>query len=286
MLTASFKTEFIDLQIDGLTLSRSYDSRSTYSGLFGFGWCSTLDTELIQTNRGFNIRECGTRKPATADLKPKLENNSYVVKQNDGVLLRFALDNGRLTGLQSPGHTEVQILRARRNLPRRDATGEGDKRNQVLLELDDSGRVIRIEAATRADFLYGPEGNLLSTKNAWSNTYNYKYDRLHNLTEVAYPDNTKETLTYDTDFDRVTSFQGRNSCKEIYRHFVEENTPKKKQLSQLSIATLTCPHLAPRETRFEFKFKKRQDNRWALANLSLTRDGKTQKTQFRLGGLK
>ena len=331
MMEASFRTNFIDMQVDGLNVSRSYDSRSTYSGLFGFGWCSTLDLELIKTER-FELRACGNSQTLAHNMEPTIQNDSYVLKRKDGTVLRFAIDDGRLTGLQTPGHTEVQILRARgamprpTNLPRRDATEEGNKRNRIRLELDDSGRIARIEADTgpgpgpdtgtrpdtrpreappspeqiaKADFLYGPEGNLLKVKNAWSNTYTYRYDALHNLTDISYPDGSQETLTYDTDHDRVTSFQGRNGCKETYRHTIEPNTPQKKQLTQVSIATLTCssksnsatstadsqPQAQPTVTRFEFKFKKRQDNRWALAKLSLTRDGKTQNTTYKLGGL-
>ncbi len=310
MMEASFKTNFIDMQVDGLNVSRSYDSRSTYSGLFGFGWCSTLDLELIKNER-FELRACGNSQTLAHNMEPTIQNDSYVLKRKDGTVLRFAIDDGRLTGFRNPGHTEVQILRARgamprpTNLPRRDATEEGNKRNRIRIELDDSGRIARIEADTeqiaKADFLYGPEGNLLQIKNAWSNTYTYRYDALHNLTDINYPDGSKETLTYNTDYDRVTSFKGRNGCKETYRHTIEPNTPQKKQLTQVSIATLTCssksnstasdsqpkprPQLQPTVTRFEFKFKKRQDNRWALAKLSLTRDGKTQSTTYKLGGL-
>lgn len=272
MMEASFKTSFIDAQIDGLNLTRSYDSRSTYSGLFGFGWCSNLDVEIVRLADSVALRECGTEKK----VKVTFETSSYLYKRNDGSIQRFAIEDGSLTGIKIPGHTEVPITRGR---------GSPDQRHKVLLELDDAKRVIRVE---NSGFTYGPEGNLLSAKNSWSNTYKYDYDRLHNLTLISYPDNTSEKLTYDTDHDRVTSFEGRNGCTETYRHTFQKIQTSK--ILQTSVATLKCateefPNQKTTETRFDFKFAKRSDQRWALSKLSLTREGKTQITNYKLGGL-
>lgn len=270
MMEASFKTSFIDAQVEGLKISRTYDSRSTYSGLFGFGWCSNLDVQLVRLSTAVVIRECGIERPA----KVSFDKNSYLFKRSDGSTQRFAVEDGSLTGIQTPGHTEVPILRQR-----------GSERRKIFLELDELKRVRKITAdGLESDFVYGPDGTLRSAKNAWSNTYKYDYDRLHNLTRIFYPDNTTETLTYDTDHDRVTSFEGRNGCTETYRHTFQKIQTSK--ILQTSVATLKCDFEAPQtETRFDFMFAKRSDQRWALSKLSLTREGKTQNITYKLGGL-
>jgi YD repeat-containing protein len=291
MMEASFRTTFIDLRTDGLSLTRTYDSRSTYSGLFGFGWCSNLDASVVKEKDTVVLIECGTKSRA----KLITLQDSYLAKSADGILRRFSLDDGRLTGIELPGHTEVRISRARSHLLQGDATGEGNKRNRVLMELDDSSKVVRIESSSpsstmSADFSYGLDGSLRSVRNAWSNTYTYDYDRLHNLTHITYPDRTSETLTYDPDRDRVTSFQGRNGCKENYQYTfqVPARSSKKSSLTefhQTSVATLACQGSDPTEIRFDFHYRKRPDQRWALSKLRLTRGGKTETLNYKLGGL-
>ncbi|RYZ81927.1 MAG: hypothetical protein EOP06_22590, partial [Proteobacteria bacterium] len=99
MMEASFKTSFIDLQIDSspssLKLTRTYDSRSTYSGLFGFGWCSNLDVSIVKESGNTKVIDCGvsTSTPLTFDRE------TYIRKKIDGTLQRFSVDDGRLTGI-------------------------------------------------------------------------------------------------------------------------------------------------------------------------------------------
>lgn len=50
-------------------------------------------------------------------------------------------------------------------------------------------------------------------------TYKYKYDLLHNLLVVTYPDKTMEKLTYNTRKDWVMSFKNRKGCRENYDYW-------------------------------------------------------------------
>lgn len=49
--------------------------------------------------------------------------------------------------------------------------------------------------------------------------FKYKYDVLHNLRVVTYPDKTTEELTYDTRKDWVMSFKNRKNCLESYGYW-------------------------------------------------------------------
>lgn len=297
MMEASFTTSFIDAQIgeskSPLKLTRSYDSRSTYSGLFGFGWCSNLDATLEKNKNSFTVTTCGKSEEA----KVSADRATYTRTLNDGTKQRFSED-GELIGLKSPGHKEVKILRVRTSLPQKAAAEEG--KTGLRLELDNFGRVLKLtnkEVTGKVDrealFTYSPDGNLITAKNAWSNTYTFQYDRLHNLTLVRYPDQSFERLTYDVDYDRVLSFEGRSqknaaSCKETYSYLLENQTPEDEVThvrTQTSISRLTCDNKLVKEVKFDFHFSKRTDRKWALSRLLLTREGKTQTLNYRLGGL-
>jgi YD repeat-containing protein len=56
MKNANFSDYWVDLVIPGngfdLKISRNYSSRSLFSGIFGFGWCSNLETSLTITLEG------------------------------------------------------------------------------------------------------------------------------------------------------------------------------------------------------------------------------------------
>lgn len=54
MNSASYSNVFIDIRVSDIgfefELLRAYKSRTLYTGLFGFGWCSTLETRLLSVS--------------------------------------------------------------------------------------------------------------------------------------------------------------------------------------------------------------------------------------------
>lgn len=64
MKNANYASQWTDLQVSGagfeLRVKRTYNSKTSYSGLFGYGWCSDFETRVQPTAEG-NIRltECG-----------------------------------------------------------------------------------------------------------------------------------------------------------------------------------------------------------------------------------
>src|SRR5690606_6166011 len=64
MRNANFSDNWIDLQIKNsgydLRVQRSYNSRTLFNGMFGFGWCSDFETKLQVNPEGtIRITECG-----------------------------------------------------------------------------------------------------------------------------------------------------------------------------------------------------------------------------------
>jgi YD repeat-containing protein len=295
MMEASFRSTFTDLEMNGLKIQRRYDSRSNVSGVFGFGWCSTFDTHLafeklpdgkIQTT----ISDCGKITASNAPLK--YVNGTYSQALPTGLTRRYNADTGDLMALRGPaGGAEVQILRTRSRLSRDAALGEGLKMrqritdktaNRIRLVYDDLNETVtslETSDGKRLEFTYSADRNLLSAKNAWNNTYRFDYDTLHNLTRAAYPDHTFEQMTYDSDRDRLLSFQGRDGCSETYSHQVSTSDSGRHQTST---AHLICQGKTKRDVRFDFNFINRSGH-WLLSDMSLTRDGTTQKTNMLKG---
>lgn len=261
MLDASFRQTFIDAQVAGLKIERCYDSRSTYLGLFGFGWCSTFDSRL--DIRTLKINDCG-KTSSSATVRYDGETGTYVQRLANGLTRIFDADSGALValrnGLKGPtvaidGDRAPGTGDTRSRLPRAAALGEGMKmRPRIRIEFDplrENVTSLLLPDGTRLTFEYSDKRDLLSAKNAWSNTYRFDYDRLHNLTQVRYPDDTQELMEYDADRDRLTKFQGRDGCVETYEHTISSSA---KERTQISTAQLTCDGQPKRQATFRFGF--------------------------------
>ncbi len=61
---ANYTKTFVDISLPGsgfsLTVERTYNSRSLYRGMFGYGWCSNLETRLeVMPDNTLMVVECG-----------------------------------------------------------------------------------------------------------------------------------------------------------------------------------------------------------------------------------
>ena len=256
MLEGSFRTTFIDAQVAGFKIERRYDSRSTFTGLFGFGWCSTFDSQLDLNT--LKAQDCGK----TSGVTVRYSNGTYVQVLANGLTRTFDADTGALIALQNGRGSSVEIdgapgapsAAARSRLPRAAALGEGMKtRPRISLEFDGlHENVIALTTpSSRLTFDYNDKHDLLAARNAWNNLYRFDYDRLHNLTQISYPDGTSEEATYDTDHDRLTQFQGRDRCIETYEHTISASANERHQTS---IAKLSCDGKPKRQAVFRFGF--------------------------------
>lgn len=64
MKNANFANSWVDLEVPGsgydLKVTRTYNSKSLFEGIFGFGWCSDFETSLQVTAEGnIKLTECG-----------------------------------------------------------------------------------------------------------------------------------------------------------------------------------------------------------------------------------
>jgi len=64
MRNANYSNTWVDLELNGigydLRVARTYNSRTLFNGIFGFGWCSDFETKLESTPEGnLKLTECG-----------------------------------------------------------------------------------------------------------------------------------------------------------------------------------------------------------------------------------
>lgn len=64
MKNANYSNSWIDMDVSGsgydLKVVRTYNSRSLFNGMFGFGWCSDFETSMEVTAEGnIKVKECG-----------------------------------------------------------------------------------------------------------------------------------------------------------------------------------------------------------------------------------
>ena len=64
MKSANYSESWTDMIVPGvgydLRVNRTYNSRSLFNGIFGFGWCSDYETKIATTPEGnLRLTECG-----------------------------------------------------------------------------------------------------------------------------------------------------------------------------------------------------------------------------------
>jgi hypothetical protein len=210
MRKASYSTEFVDIRTADLEVVRHYDSRSLYNGLFGFGWCSNLESTLKRGLSGeWRLSHCDHHSHPTQALRSK---DGWATKEGE---TRMTFDpSGRLLSLTRDKGETLALIYGPTGLLRGAATGRG---KEMRLELDDTNRkVTAVKFAGKSAAYKYQNQDLISVTNSWANEFTFHYDSLHNLISTNYPDDTKETMTYDADLDRLLSYRERNGCKEVY----------------------------------------------------------------------
>ncbi|MBE8162384.1 MAG: hypothetical protein HAW63_00140 [Bdellovibrionaceae bacterium] len=91
MRTSNFSKTFLDMHIKGtgldLSIKRTYNSRSVFNGIFGYGWCSDYETTLaINSDSSVLVTECGgglesLYKSSSFKQKNILQINKKIIKE-------------------------------------------------------------------------------------------------------------------------------------------------------------------------------------------------------------
>jgi YD repeat-containing protein len=260
-------------------IQRTYNSRSNYDGMFGYGWCSDWETSLITGQQGeITIVHGGAGMEETffpdrsapgryynEDRSESLEKKGQGYEWQTYIALREQKNPGecplphpavkvydefgRLVTIRILDVGNIQIT----------YTGFRREIRQIRLPTDDvltfhycsNGKIIHIvinDNKNEVHYRYSLSGDLIEVKNTWGNTYLYNYDDYHKLTKIDYPDHTSKELRYDIERDWVISFKNRDGCREYYQYI--SYTP----MFYESLVTKTCKDKIVNRSRYTFWF--------------------------------
>lgn len=336
MKNANYSESWIDVTVPGsgvdFKIQRHYNSRSTFSGMFGYGWCSDYETTLERTPEGgLKLQECGagqeiSYQPARSDGKgvdvtvkqimdyarktnrtatpAYFETLRLQLLENAGLRQRWAVEaklripEAKKGAVYEASTLEVEKITYDGNYFTRTLTDgtlqKFDREGRLVFVYDKNGNYVKMvynggllrelvdnnarklslsystnkkvreitgPGQIKAEYTFKGE-DLVEVRNMWKNKYAYKYDDLHNLLRVDFPDKTFLALTYNKNNDWVTSFTeravGGPACTELYTYEVDKKAPDDHYWS---IANKKCGKEIQNQARFEFWHKKRSDGK-------------------------
>ncbi len=298
MKNANFADSWQDLIATGsgydLRVRRTYNSRSLFNGIFGFGWCSDFETSLAILDSGeIKLTECGGGLEVLYSPKKSMDKDSrklaltkpgtvfyangkgvegiefkgdhYLRKMVDGTSQRFDKE-GRMIQVSDKNGNYLKISYNSRG-PMEIVDNNGRKLGFSYYE---NGKVKKVIGPNSSAVEYKFKGDdMTEVKNAWGNVYTYQYDDLHNLTQINFPDKTAKKISYNKDKDWVTSFTNRKGCVEKYDYKLDGDGKDHYR----SEAVKTCKDQVTNKSFYEFWYKSRADGSKFLSRVLTNNNG-------------
>jgi hypothetical protein len=262
MKDASYRNSFIDTK----EIRRTYNSRSLYSGYFGFGWCSNLEKNLNIINKDITLKNCDSDSPfVLMDESNSLKTRTF---ENPVTREKIFFKGGTYTHYLQNGEIRVFDRKGQlTNIISEDGSKIALEYNLgILVRLknndgltlqfyfNDTNQIIKIESSdgTNALYLYEKE-NLIQTVDFKKQSYLFDYNELNNMTRVTYPNKTEENIAYNNDNDRVLKIQLQDNCVDYYDFRKQSNT------REISTLTRKCDNKTIHQYIYEFWYKQRSD---------------------------
>ncbi len=322
----NFYISYTDIVVPGggkkLEITRTYNSKATEIGWFGFGWGSEFETRLESSADGSVVihehgvgaktrfvpksaidpvvastkivnemkKKTALSEKSASELIKKLAGNAelrHTYAMNFGVQSSFApgttlysFDLGPQTvvvtkegyrrdhsdGRQDFFNAEGQIVKVA------DKAGyfvaftykngqlesiKDSQAKQIFFSWYSDGLVKEIWSAgdKKATFKY-QDSDLVSSKDVADNSYEYSFDKSHNLTSISYADKTKLLVSYDPQTFFVSQIVDRNGESTKYQY---GSNPKNPENHYWTIVTKPGFDGKPVSNRYEYEIKSKPD---------------------------
>jgi YD repeat-containing protein len=269
----------LETPTSSLHLRRTYHSRSIHEGIFGFGWCTELETGLRTLPDGsWRLRDCDRGEAIHFSPSPTapplvLRNGLLEYRLQDGSLKSFSRD-GKLIRILKPGGELITLGYSKDGRIERAVSSKGESL-KFTFETS-SGKVARVDSSRGRHSAYAYEnGNLTLAVNESGGRIHYSYDSLRNLGRVEYPDGSIEAITYDQAHDRVSSRSTRDRCMEHYSFAPSVEDPAKRFIAE---ARKTCRGRTLAISRHEYTHRTDDEGRVHLSRVRITRGDGTLET--------
>ena len=281
MKDASYRYSFSDIQ----GLRRTYNSRSLYTGYFGFGWCSNFEKSLeINNNKEITVKDCDTDfhfvlTDENNSLKTRTFQNPYTKEKilfKSGTYSHYLQNGeirmfnrlGQLTNIISSNGTNIAFNYSGKNI----SSLRTETNYELTFHLNDTNQITKIESSNNESTLYLYEKeNLIQSVNSKKQSHLYDYDDMNNMIRLTYPDKTEETIAYNNDQDRVLKINLKNNCTEYYDFYSKD----RDQLRQVSTLTRKCDNKTINQYIYEFWYKERSDGLKYLERYKINQNKQT-----------
>jgi RHS repeat-associated protein len=205
-----------------VALTRTYNSRSTYNGPFGYGWTFNYGEMLIDNGDGtITYREAdGTEhtfvnyvSPPGKHLTLTQSGSDWTLRFKDGTLFTFNA-NGLLVSQADLKGNAVTI--------NRDGAGNittvVDASGRTVLTFTSAGKVTKVTDPAGRSVIYGYTGDdLTSVTDTAGKVWSMTYDLAHNMTSYADPLGNTQSYDYDAD-DRLMHHVDATGAEEYFHY--------------------------------------------------------------------
>lgn len=211
----------------GISLDRTYNSRSTYNGPFGYGWTFSYGETLTpMANGSVMYRESdGTEhvftsaggqfvSPPGKHIDLTSNGSGWTMRFDNGAEQTFDAQ-GRLATQKDLNGNTVTINRDANGLP--SAVVDASGRTALTFTVA-NGRIIEVTDLSGRKVLYGYDGDdLVSVTDTAGKTWTMEYDLGHNLTQFRDPLGNTQSYAYDND-DRLMQHVDAVGGEELFHY--------------------------------------------------------------------
>jgi YD repeat-containing protein len=164
----------------------------------------------------------------------------------------------------------------------RDVTDNNGRK--IAFSYYENGKVKAITGpgGIHAEYKFKNLNDLVWVKAANAQVFTYDYDDLHNLTKVTFPDKTTKELTYNKNYDLVTSYKDPEGCLETYDYKESEDKPREHFWATV---VKKCKEKVILRAKYEFWYEMKSDKTAKYLKRSKTQenDATTDVTYNELG---
>lgn len=229
LLEAAYIEQWSDWKVtkgkDQIEIHRIYSSRSIHRGLFGFGWCSSIEKTISVDADIPDLQSCN---PIT-DLAPiewRKTEDFYEAQYKDRIEI-YDRRSGKLQSIVA-GQLKVKLKYDSRGRP---------------TQLCDHAQCFDVHYMPQTDFIskisanglrpniYNYQNDDLIFASTSTNQTFYTYDHFHNLTEVK-ENESRLRLRYNDADDQITSLE-RGPVRETYEYNTIDQKTKRIQTTKV-----------------------------------------------------
>jgi Outer membrane receptor for Fe3+-dicitrate len=209
MKSANYTNTWIDMDVPGtgydLKVIRTYNSRTLFNGMFGFGWCSDFETSMeILPEGNIKVTECGAGAEVT--YSPR----EVVKKEIDGTINQIIT---KMKAEKKVGVTDAYLAKLRADLVEDDAARSDFAKKY--------GVSVPVKEGTKF-FANGREvENFVFNKTHYTRTLAdgsaQRFDLQGRLTHMY--DKNGNFLKFDYDKDVIAKIEDNNNRKLMFKYY-------------------------------------------------------------------